>query len=245
MSLPLFYIQTAEISQGHFRLSEDTSRHVVSVLRMKEGEKLQLTDGAGNVYLAVLEQAHKKYATASVESVSHTPRTSRELTVAVSLLKNAARFEWFLEKATELGITRIVPLLCSRTEKQHYKEERSRSILISAMMQSGQSWLPELTDPQKFDVFIGQFQSSYRGSLFIGHCIDSEKRSLATELLTASHNRTVLVGPEGDFTSAEIALALSAGAIPVSLGDTRLRAETAALSAATLLALVNAQVPAL
>src|SRR5690349_13555796 len=133
MTLPYFYY--ASLHEGHLTLDEDTSRHVISVLRMNEGETILLTYGKGN----------KAMATISSEAAV-LPR----ITIAISLLKNTSRFEWFLEKATEIGVTAIVPLISRRTEKEKFRADRLTSILISAMLQSQQSWLPEMKEPLEF-----------------------------------------------------------------------------------------------
>lgn len=239
MQLPLFYIAEIPEPGSEFELPEDTSRHISSVLRMQEGEALQLTDGKGNLFDSVIVKPHKKHTSVQVASKTFTQPSAYHYTIAISLLKNSARFEWFLEKATELGVNRIVPLITSRTEKQHFKEDRSRAILVSAMMQSAQTWLPELEAPQKIDVFLSQIQPGSGNDFFIAHCIEAPKDYLANRLLTASSNRIIMIGPEGDFTEAEVEAALRKGAIPVSLGSARLRAETAGIVAATLIKLIN------
>ena len=244
MQLPLFYIAPGVPMTGAVSLPEENSRHIAAVLRMQEGEQLQLTDGQGNIFRAEITLAHKKRTEVRILQTDHLLPGGPHCCVAIALLKNAARFEWFLEKATELGIRKIIPLLTDRTEKQHYKEERFRALLISAMMQSGQSWLPELSAPLKFDSFLQNELAPFPGPRFLAHCLDGEKKMLSDELLKASANRMVLIGPEGDFSTSEIHAALSGGAIPVSLGNTRLRAETAGVVAASLLMQVNQAVPA-
>src|SRR5688572_13416154 len=158
MQLPLFYLAEIPGATGELELPEESSRHISAVLRMQEGEELHLTDGKGNLYTASIVKPHKKHTLVSIDSRTVTERPTHSYTIAIALLKNATRFEWFLEKATELGINRIVPLITARTEKQHYKEERFRAILVSAMMQSGQNWLPELDAPQRMDNFLLQIQ---------------------------------------------------------------------------------------
>ena len=234
MQLPLFYLAEIPDSAGELELPEDSSRHISAVLRMQEGEELQLTDGKGNLYSATIVKPHKKHTTVRINSKTVTAATGYSYTIAIALLKNATRFEWFLEKATELGINRIIPLITARTEKQHYKEERSRSILISAMMQSGQNWLPQLDAPQRIESFLSM-NPGPGVDCFIAHCMDKPRDLLAERLQNASHHRLIMIGPEGDFTEAELQAALEKGAVPVSLGSSRLRAETAGMVAATLL----------
>ncbi|HEY1871476.1 MAG TPA: RsmE family RNA methyltransferase, partial [Chitinophagaceae bacterium] len=122
MSLPFFYINDYHSSQQQIVLAEDTSKHIVHVLRMKKGEKLNLTDGKGNLLTSEIVDDHKKHCTVKVIDLRFTPHDSRKITIAISLLKNSSRFEWFLEKATEIGINEIVPLICKRTEKQKFRE---------------------------------------------------------------------------------------------------------------------------
>jgi 16S rRNA (uracil1498-N3)-methyltransferase len=150
--------------------------------------------------------------------------------VAVSLLKSASRFEWFLEKATEIGVTEIIPLLCERTEKQHFRHDRMKQVLISAMMQSKQVWLPTLHEPIVFSNVITS--SAYKSKL-IAHCEADNKQSIKN--FSGGESIQVLIGPEGDFSRGEISLALHNNYIPVALGNTRLRTETAAITAAALL----------
>lgn len=229
MELPIFFIDTTVVTDI-LTLNEDTSKHVVQVLRMKAFERLQLTDGAGNLFTAEIVDEHKKKCTVKIIDRVAVARKSQQVCIAISLLKNASRFEWFLEKATEIGVTEIIPLLCERTEKQHFRYERMKQILISAMMQSKQVWLPVLHEPANYPKVIPA--SPYQTKL-IAHCEDEMKRSVTD--FRKDSNVQILIGPEGDFTKDEIALALTNGFQPVTLGETRLRAETAGVVAATVL----------
>lgn len=239
MQKPLFYIEAAPSQGIELELSEENSRHISSVLRMQEEELLQLTDGRGNLYEGAIVKAHKKRTSVRIIDKTFHEQATVHITVAIALLKNAARFEWFLEKATELGIRTIIPLITARTEKQHYKEERFRAILVSAMMQSGQTWLPQLLPPQPFGTYIPSMERTPDQAIFIAHCMESPKEDLSNALLSVTGKRLILIGPEGDFTPDEVQSATEHGAAAVSLGDTRLRAETAGIVAATLLKLVN------
>jgi 16S rRNA (uracil1498-N3)-methyltransferase len=232
MALPFFYISEYVPSQKEIVLDEDTSRHMVQVLRMKEGEMLNITDGKGRLITAEIIDAHKKHCSVKVQASSHEPRTGRKIAIAISLIKNTNRFEWFLEKATEIGVSEIIPLICERTEKQKFRYERMKGICISAMLQSQQTWLPVLHEPNQFNhLAIEQFDNQQN---FIAHCEkSSQKNSLST--FQSSNHSTILIGPEGDFTKQEIELALQNNFIPVSLGETRLRTETAGVAAAVLL----------
>ncbi len=238
MALPYFYISTFESHQKTIVLDEDTSRHVVQVLRMMNGEKLNLTDGKGNLITTTISDNHKKHCTVDVESVKQIPATARKTTIAISLLKNTNRFEWFLEKATELGVTEIIPLIGTRTEKEKFRHDRLQQILVSAMLQSQQSWLPVLHEPVNYDSLFTHEHVSNIPHKFIAHCDEQHKTPLVNELAAAPRSRIILIGPEGDFTTEEISLALSNQFKPVMLGDTRLRAETAGVVAASLMCLV-------
>ena len=234
MSLPFFYITEFNSSQKEVVLNEDTSRHVVQVLRMKVGENLNLTDGKGHLITAGIIGDHKKHCTVKVVDSKFMLQTSRKITIAISLLKNASRFEWFLEKATEIGVSEVIPLICERTEKQKFRYDRMKGICISAMLQSQQGWLPELYEPVKYMDYIKSGTGNTDLTKFIAHCEESstKKQLSAYQSLNSS---TILIGPEGDFTKDEVKLALENNFIPVSLGETRLRTETAGIVAATLL----------
>src|SRR4051812_38723506 len=144
MSLPYFFINDFGNSKTII-LPEETSKHCVQVLRMKEDEQLQLTDGKGNLLTVRILSADRKHCTVNVEEKKFQQPTTRKISIAISLLKKESRFEWFLEKATEIGISEIIPLSCERTERQHFRFDRMNNILISAMLQSRQTWLPVLT----------------------------------------------------------------------------------------------------
>jgi 16S rRNA (uracil1498-N3)-methyltransferase len=234
MQLPFFYIEEFNPSQKEIVLDEATSRHVVQVLRMKEGEKLNLTDGEGNLIAAEITVPHKKHCTIHVIDSRFTTRDSRKITIAISLLKNTSRFEWFLEKATEIGVSEIIPLICERTEKQKFRHDRMKGICVSAMLQSQQTRLPLLHQPKHFSrLAIVQFDNQQK---FIAHCEESsQKNSLST--FSAVNHSIILIGPEGDFSTEEIELALQNNFIPVSLGETRLRSETAGVAASVILTL--------
>ncbi len=235
MSLPFFYIEQVDKSSSIITLNEETSKHVVQVLRMKQGEQLNLTDGKGSLLTAQITEAHKKNCTVKLITSTFTPQTARKVLIAISLIKTAGRFEWFLEKATEIGVAEIVPLICERTERQHFRYERMKGILISAMLQSQQTWLPLLHEPVKLDSYIRKTGTLDGALKLIAHCEEGEKQSISNFQSNQFSNCTILIGPEGDFTPTEIQLALENEYKPVTLGETRLRAETAGIVAATLL----------
>lgn len=234
MALSFFYINEYSTSQKEIVLDDDTSRHVVQVLRMKEGEKLNLTDGKGNLITAEITDAHKKHCSVKIIDSQFTSHVSRKITIAISLVKNTNRFEWFLEKATEIGVSEIVPLICERTEKQKFRYDRMKGICISAMLQSRQCWLPELHEPVKYTEYIKSIMDNTDLTKFIAHCDESSMKKQLS-IFQPFNSSIILIGPEGDFTKQEIELALQNHFIPVSLGETRLRTETAGVAAAVLL----------
>jgi len=234
MNLPFFYAPSLIAGSTAPELEEDTMRHMMQVLRMQKGEGLILTNGRGLIAEAIITATARKHCAVVIKQVEEIPSASHRITIAISPLKNAARFEWFLEKAAELGIAAVVPLICRRTERQVYKKDRWNGILVSALQQSQQAWLTELSDPLSFSAFLDGLPG--RGN-FIAHCMDGEKKPLQHLVSKADPSSCILVGPEGDFTREELALALEKGCQPVSLGATRLRTETAGIAAAVLLTL--------
>ena len=232
MSLPFFYHEQNAPDQAIIELDGDTSRHITGVLRMTKGDALHLTDGKGHLLTAEIAEEYKKKCSVRVTNTRFVDPPARKITIGLSLLKNKSRFEWFLEKATEIGITEIIPLLSERTERQHFRADRMQSVLVSALLQSQQVWLPVLREPQAFDAVIRQSQQPQK---FIAHCVETDKKSLAELAGNNNSPQVILIGPEGDFTSGEISEALQQGFVPVTLGDTRLRTETAGVVAAALL----------
>jgi 16S rRNA (uracil1498-N3)-methyltransferase len=229
MSAPIFYVSEF-VTQPLITLSEETSKHVVQVLRMKTGEEISLSDGKGALYQTAIVDAQKKSCTVKVLNTKYEERKKREISIGISLLKNTSRFEWFLEKATEIGVTEIIPMLCDRTEKHQFRFERMNNILISAMIQSQQYWLPVLHEPMIFQQVV---TSSKYEAKYIAHCEEDEKQSIKNAFNATS--KQILIGPEGDFTKDEILIALEHQFTAVSLGETRLRTETAGVVAAALL----------
>ena len=230
MPLPFFYSEHISPVGAVFVLDDATARHVTQVLRMKKGERLCVTDGKGKKCIGVIEEQHKKGCTVYIENESDVPAQQPRITVAISLLKNASRFEWLLEKCTEIGVGSVVPLICERTERSHFRYERMKSIVLSAMLQSQQCWLPKLPEPVHFKDWISRAGS---GVKYIAHCLDTEKNTLTGS--APAGDKLICIGPEGDFTPAEIDMALHHQFKPVSLGNTRLRTETAGIAAAILL----------
>jgi 16S rRNA (uracil1498-N3)-methyltransferase len=233
MTLPFFFIKT--IIDKILVLDEDTSKYVINVLRMKKGEEVLLTDGKGKKAKAFITDDNRKKCTVEISSIDTIKKRENNVSIAISLIKNTFRFEWFLEKATEIGVNEIIPLICERTEKERFRLDRMQNILTSAMLQSQQCWLPVLQEPIPFNELLNEERE---GKKFIAHCLPESKQQLSSlthhsSLITHS---IILIGPEGDFTEKEIQLALERNFIPVALGNTRLRTETAGIVAATLLA---------
>jgi 16S rRNA (uracil1498-N3)-methyltransferase len=259
MAAPFFYIDSWSPGQQEIMLDEDNSRHVIQVLRMRPGEALRLTDGKGALLDAVIVDDHKKKCRVSIRSTTTEPPRADQVTIAISPVKNATRFEWFLEKATEIGVSTIIPLLCERTERQSIRTDRLRNILVSAMLQSQQAWLPTLAEPTPLSELLAHAST---GQTYIAHLLEAPRATDSLACLTreqlspiggaqaAAHppdrwrpsalgarpaSATILIGPEGDFTPKEVEAAMTARFIPVSLGHNRLRTETAGIVAATLL----------
>jgi 16S rRNA (uracil1498-N3)-methyltransferase len=241
--LPYFYHSSGLVAGSvgdEIVLDEDNSRHIVQVLRMKPGEELLITDGTGTLLTATITDDHKKKCRVRIGKLTRQDQPEREIGIAISPLKNASRFEWFLEKATEIGVRAIVPLLSERTERQHHRPDRWNSILVSALLQSQQTWLPKLAPPLPFDQLITGIQNKEArvDRRLIAHCLEAPgpTGSLADLASVKPFESTlILIGPEGDFSVKEVESALAVGFVPVSLGKNRLRTETAGVVAATLL----------
>ncbi len=210
-------------------MNEENSRHLVQVLRRQAGDRIWITDGQGHLMEAAIAGAHKKRCMLTVISLEAVPPSPAPLTIAISLIKNTSRFEWFLEKATELGTAAIIPMICDRTEKQQVRHDRLVSICKSAMLQSGQSWLPRVYPVTRYAAVVEGERQNRR---FIAHCYPGQKIALRDRFHAGSGSCMVLIGPEGDFTAAELAAAAANDYEAVSLGTTRLRTETAGIYAA-------------
>ena len=232
MTAPFFYIASYEASQQQVVLDETNSKHAIQVLRLKKGDALLLTDGCGHLLKGIITDEHRKACAVQIESVEYCPRPANSVILAVSLVKNTNRFEWLLEKVTELGVSRIIPLRCERTEKETVRMDRLHAVLVSAMLQSQQCWLPVLDTPQPFSQ-VFQVKEAV-SNCCIAYCGDVPKVPLS-EWKTAPGATLVCIGPEGDFTAGEHTLAAAKGCTTVSLGTNRLRTETAAMVAAALL----------
>lgn len=198
---------------------------------MKAGAALHLTDGKGHLIKAVITNDHKKHCEVAVQDVSWSARPEPSVIIAIAPTKNSSRMEWLLEKAAEMGVQEVIPLLTRRTERQRFKAERMRNILISAMLQSQQTWLLHMPAAMDFDKLMVDAKYETVPNKYMAHCVETDKQALSR----SSTSSIILIGPEGDFTTEEIRAALEKGYQPVTLGETRLRTETAGMVAAALL----------
>ena len=231
----LFY--APDITTPLYTLDEIESGHCVRVLRLQEGDTLNITDGRGTLYDAEVVDAHPKRCSVRIVAEHHNwEQRSYGLTVAVAPTKNIDRIEWFVEKATECGIDRIIPTLCDHSERKIIKGERLEKIAISAMKQSLKAYLPDIAPLTPLREVL---TTPFEGTKLIAHCEEEAERVFIGSELKAGDNVLILIGPEGDFSPEEIALARKNGFREVSLGDCRLRTETAALAATMYTAFVN------
>ncbi len=234
--MQLFF--SKNIKNGIAQLDEVEARHAVQVLRRKVGDAMQLTDGEGNLYEGRIVEIGKKNCLIGINSTieAYNERPFK-LHIAIAPTKNIDRFEWFLEKATEIGIDEITPLICKRSEREVIKWERLNGVLLSAMKQSLKAYLPKLNEAIGFQQFMkNDFLESQN---FMGHCMENEEKQLLSKMYKKGRNSVILIGPEGDFTEGEVATALAKNFQAVSLGDSRLRTETAGIVACHTVNLIN------
>lgn len=224
--MQIFYSDT--IIDGKARFGRDESGHCLRVLRMRRGDTISFTDGKGNFYEGLITDDNPSAMAASVSSVSKAEKRPYRLHVAISPVKNDDRLEWFVEKAVETGIDEITPLICSRTEKRRIRKERLEGLIISAMKQSVKGHLPVLNDIVSFSDFVAD---AWPGKRLIACCDPEIMRTAITGAFSPGDEVTILIGPEGDFSPEEVALAMSNGFTPVHLGTSRLRTETAGIVA--------------
>ncbi len=209
-------------------LSEEESGHCIRVLRYTRGDEILLTDGRGVTYTARITNPHPKHCEFEVIASEQQVRNrSFRLHLAVAPPKNIERFEWMVEKCTEIGVDEITPLLCRFSERKQLRTDRLEKIILSAAKQSLTAYLPKLNELTDFDTLV---RNAVEQDKFIAHCYKEDKRVLRDEIRTG-HDTLILIGPEGDFSEQEVQNALSAGFVPVSLGDSRLRTETAGVVA--------------
>ena len=234
--MQLFY--APDITPPLYTLSDEESKHCVRVLRLGVGDSLHITDGRGNMHLCRIVEAHQHHCTVEVVSTqSEYEPLPYSLTMAVAPTKNIDRFEWFLEKATEVGVSRIIPIESDHSERRAIKHERELRVITSAVKQSLKAYHPILEDLTPLREIITR---PFEGQKFIAHCDPSfEKREYLPAIIKKNENILILIGPEGDFSPEEINFALENGFKSISLGNQRLRTETAAVAATIMVATIN------
>jgi 16S rRNA (uracil1498-N3)-methyltransferase len=226
-----------DIAGDVYTLDEKESKHCIRVLRMTSGSRVRLIDGKGSLYEAVITNPDPRRCSLSITGVTRQFETRNyRLHIAISPLKNYERFEWFIEKSVEIGIDEITPLICDNTEKPGIKRERVNNLIISAMKQSLKSTLTILNEPVSFVDFIKEHSS---GKRMIAHCNKEPSRSKIGDICSKGEDAVLLIGPEGDFSGNEVRSAVEAGFIPVHLGSSRLRSETAGIAACCSIYYIN------
>ena len=233
--MQLFYNPNLNETATSFVFDKEESKHIIKVLRKKEGDILHVTNGLGYMFTVEITIASDTKCTVKIKETEKQEVPKFNLHLAVAPTKMNERYEWFLEKATEIGVQEITPIICEHSERKIIKTDRFQKIIESAMKQSLHYYLPKLNEPIRFKDFIKTKKS---GQLFIAHCEETSKKLLKNELKT-SQDTTILIGPEGDFSVKEIQLAVENNFIPVSLGSTRLRTETAAIVACHSVVFIN------
>ncbi len=225
-----FFYPGAMAAKAVVTLETDTAKHIWQVLRMDEGDKLMLTDGKGTVAHGEIRSVDRHKCTVAITDTVYQPRVGKQMHLCVAFTRNNARNEWLLEKATELGVGSITPVITSRSQKTHIRNDRWDKILQSAILQSQQSYLPELSPIMKLEDALKRYEDIPQK--FVAHCEDEKNKQPLHEVLKTSEYTVMFIGPEGDFSQEEINLCVEAGCKPVSLGLQRLRTETAAITAA-------------
>lgn len=232
--MQIFY--APDLNGTFYTLSEEESKHCIRVLRLNQGDNITLVDGKGGLYQTRITDTNPKKCRVEVyQSYQNYQKRSFSLHVAIAPTKNIERFEWFLEKATEIGVDEITPLLCEHSERKVINAERLNKIIISAMKQSVKAFLPKLNELTTIHQFCDRYSDP---SKFIAHCHSSNLIPIKNKIIKGQ-NITILIGPEGDFSSVEIVEAKNAGFTEVSLGNSRLRTETAGIVACTISNSIN------
>jgi 16S rRNA (uracil1498-N3)-methyltransferase len=233
--MQLFY--TPDIKADNYCLNEEETYHCTRVLRLKAGDTINLTDGKGNLVAAILQNTDKKGAMLKIsEIIPEFGKRNYRLHIAIAPTKNIDRFEWFLEKATEIGIDEITPLTCEHSERTAIKPDRLEKIIIAAMKQSLKAYKPILNPIENINKFLDKNFNDFQ--TFIAIC-EGDNRQLLKKVYNPFKNALVLIGPEGDFSTNEVNRTAKTGFIPVSLGESRLRTETAGLVACHTINLLN------
>lgn len=232
-NMALFYVPN--LAYGNV-LPEEESQHAVKVLRLQVGSTIEVVDGTGGFYNARITNPHPKHCGFEItETKTEFGKRNYKLHIAIAPTKNIERLEWFIEKATEIGIDEITPIVCRFSERKIVKEERLEKIIVSAAKQSVKAYFPTLHPLCTFDELIKNHESSQK---FIAHCYEEDKKILQNEIIKSS-DVLILIGPEGDFSKEEVQKAIALGFIPISLGESRLRTETAGVVACCAAAIAN------
>ena len=234
-TMQLFYNSEIKNGDSNFFFDKEESKHIVKVLRKKESDKIFITNGLGYLFESEIILASEKKCEVKIIKETFQQPDTFYTHIAVAPTKMNDRLEWFLEKATEIGIHEITPIICDHSERKIYKIDRAEKIIQAAMKQSLHYYLPKINEPISLSQFV---KSNIDGQKFIAHCEETDKKSFQKEI-AKNEKVTILIGPEGDFSTKEINLAIANQFIPVTLGNTRLRTETAALVACHTIALLN------
>ena len=233
--MQLFYNSNIKSNDKTFFFDKEESKHIVKVLRKKESDKIFITNGLGYLFESIIEVASEKKCEVKIIKETFQQPDTFYTHIAIAPTKMNDRLEWFLEKATEIGIHEITPIICDHSERKVYKIDRAEKIIQAAMKQSLHYYIPKINEPISLSQFV---KSNIDGQKFIAHCEETDKKSFKNEV-KKDEKITILIGPEGDFSSKEINLTIENNFIPVTLGNTRLRTETAALVACHTIALIN------
>ena len=233
--MQLFYNPNIDEQTQSFFFDKEESKHIVKVLRKKDSDILYVTNGQGLLFETEITLASDNKCTVKINGIEKKARSNYRLHLAVAPTKMNDRYEWFLEKATEIGIHEITPILCDRSERKVINKDRLDKIVLSAMKQSNECFLPQLNEAVTFKEFL---KKQNEGLQLIAHCEETDKKTLKS-VLVRNQNITILIGPEGDFSEKEIALAIENNYVPITLGTTRLRTETAAIVASHSVAFFN------
>ncbi|WP_367769265.1 16S rRNA (uracil(1498)-N(3))-methyltransferase [Flavobacterium sp. WC2421] len=233
--MQLFYNPNIDATTENFSFDKEESKHIIKVLRKKDTDILYVTNGLGDLFETEITLASDNKCTVKIISATKKAPSKVHLHLAVAPTKMNDRYEWFLEKATEIGVQEITPIICDHSERKVVNQERFEKIILAAMKQSNELYLPKLNNAITFKEFVKQ---KNEGLQLIAHCEETDKKSLKS-VLKPNENLTILIGPEGDFSEKEIALAIASEFIPVTLGTTRLRTETAAIVACHSVAFFN------
>lgn len=227
--MQLFYFPDIQIDQPFLHLEKEQARHMTKVLRKKEGDLVHVTDGKGNLYDGKISSVTSNKCGIDLAFAKAYPKPSTRLHIAIAPTKMNDRMEWFLEKATEIGVSKITPLLCDHSERKKINIDRFQKIIVSALQQSNQFYLPEIAALTTFQNFVN---TPINGVKCIAHCENTDKKTII-DTIDHEQDFTIIIGPEGDVSCREIALALENNFTPISLGNKRLRTETAGVYAAT------------